>query len=420
MNILYIDHYAGGLKYGMEFRPYYLGREWVKKGHKVRIVAGDYSHLRTVNPEVGDDFQLDVLDGIEYQWIKSGNYQGNGASRGISIFRFSWKLYKRAEKLAQEFEPDVVISSSTYPLDTYGAQKIVECANNKRCNTKQPKCKYVHEGHDLWPLTLMEIGGMSRLHPFVLIMGIAEKSAYFHADAVVSVLPGILPYMLEKGFNKDKQIFLPLPNGVVLGDWENPKPLNMEVSEKLHQLRAAGKFVVCYCGGHAISNALDVFVEAAKMCEDVDVSFVLIGKGVEKERLQSLAKGLNNILFLPAIPKNEVPAALACADVLYIGAKPHRLYRYGVSMNKMYDYMMAGKPIINGVKASNDDVAEAECGITIEPESAEAINEAINILKKMSLPEREKMGANGKKWVLENAEYTVLAEKFLKELKFTE
>lgn len=414
MNILYIDHYAGGLKYGMEFRPYYLARKWVRNGHKVRIVAGDFSHLRTSNPEVSYDFQFDMIDGIEYQWIISGDYQGNGASRALSIFRFCWKLYKNAKKIAQEFEPDVVISSSTYPLDTYGAQKIVEFVNNKRRKSKQPLCKYIHEGHDLWPLTLIEIGGMNPWHPFVLLMGLAEKSAYRNADAVVSVLPGILPHMQEKGFNESRQKFLPLPNGVVLEDWDNTQPLNDEVAEPLQKLRAAGKFVVCYCGGHAISNALDVFVEAAKLCDDGDVSFVLIGKGVEKERLQDLANGFENIHFLPAVPKAQVPSALSYADVLYVGAKPHSLYRYGVSMNKMYDYMMAGKPIINGVKASNDDVADAGCGITIEPESPEAILEAVCTLKKMSLSEREKIGANGRKWVLENAEYTVLAEKFLK------
>ena len=52
MNVLYINHYAGSLEMGMEFRPYYLSREWVKNGHNVRILAGDYSHLRKKNPFV--------------------------------------------------------------------------------------------------------------------------------------------------------------------------------------------------------------------------------------------------------------------------------------------------------------------------------------------------------------------------------
>ena len=57
MNVLYINHYAGSLEMGMEFRPYYLSREWVKNGHNVRILAGDYSHLRKKNPFVNADFE---------------------------------------------------------------------------------------------------------------------------------------------------------------------------------------------------------------------------------------------------------------------------------------------------------------------------------------------------------------------------
>lgn len=40
---------------GMEFRPYYFAREWVKMGHDVTMIAGDYSHLRSKNPDVLKD-----------------------------------------------------------------------------------------------------------------------------------------------------------------------------------------------------------------------------------------------------------------------------------------------------------------------------------------------------------------------------
>lgn len=413
MNILYIDHYAGGLPFGMEFRPYYLAREWIKNGHKVRVIGGDYSHLRTANPDVKDDFQIDNIDGIEYQWVKSGKYQGNGVKRAISILRFSWKLYSYAQKFAQEFEPDLVISSSTYPLDTYGAQKIVWYANHNRRKGDMPLCKYVHEGHDLWPLTLTEIGHMSNLHPFVKMLGYSERSAYSQAELVVSVLPGIYPHMLENGFNEVTQRFLALPNGVVKEDWDRIQPPDESIANDLQKIKDSGKFIVCYLGGHSISNALDTFVEAARQCKFSDIAFVLIGKGIEKNRLIEKAQGLNNIHFLPAIPKAQVPGALSYADVMYVGAKPSSLYRYGVSMNKMYDYMMAGKPIINGVDAFNDDVSDAGCGIKIMPESPEAIVEAIQTLKNMSADERQQMGDNGREWVLNNAEYTVLAEKFM-------
>ena len=50
MNILLINHYAGSPDLGMEFRPYYMAKEWQKAGHHVRIVGGSFSHLRKKQP----------------------------------------------------------------------------------------------------------------------------------------------------------------------------------------------------------------------------------------------------------------------------------------------------------------------------------------------------------------------------------
>ena len=71
MNILYIEHYAGSLSMGMEFRPYYFAREWKKLGHRVRIIGASFSHLRKKNPEISRDFEIQTIDGVEYQWIKT-------------------------------------------------------------------------------------------------------------------------------------------------------------------------------------------------------------------------------------------------------------------------------------------------------------------------------------------------------------
>ena len=153
---------------GMEFRPYYLAREWQKQGHNVRLIGADFSHLRKQNPTVSKDFEIQEIEGVTYQWIKTRSYQGNGVKRAITMFQFCSKLWWNAKKLAKEFKPDVVIASSTYPLDTYPAQRIAKIA----------KAKYVHEGHDIWPLTLTELSGMSKWNPFVIALAIAEKSAY--------------------------------------------------------------------------------------------------------------------------------------------------------------------------------------------------------------------------------------------------
>ena len=70
MNILLINHYAGSLRHGMEYRPFYLAREWVRLGHKVRIIASSESHIRALAPHLDGHARLDeTLDGVQYRWI---------------------------------------------------------------------------------------------------------------------------------------------------------------------------------------------------------------------------------------------------------------------------------------------------------------------------------------------------------------
>ena len=411
MNILYIEHYAGSLEMGMEFRPYYFAREWEKMGHKVRIIAADFSHVRKQNPVVSSDFELQNIDGIEYQWVKTGRYEGNGVARARTLFEFCSKVYFRAREIVDDFCPDVVISSSTYPLDVYPSLKI------KKIRGK--KCKYIHEAHDLWPLTLIELAGWSEKHPFIKLLARAEKKAFSRSDAIVAVAAGEADYMISHGMQSyDK--FTHIPNGVVLDDWKSEECLPEIHEALLEQLKRENKLIVCYLGGHALSNALDAYLDAAKELRDDDrFAFICVGEGVEKKNLQERVKreSIVNMHMLPGIAKKQVPTLLGRCDALYIGAAPCSLYRYGVSMNKVYDYMMAGKPIIYGVEAKNNDVEEAGCGITVAPGDASEIIEAVLALNNMTQEERARMGNNGRNWVTDNCDYSRLAEKLLEVMK---
>ena len=113
MRILYVDHYVGSLSMGMEFRPYYMAREWQKLGHTVRFIGADYSHLRIKQPTVEKDFQIKEIDGEMFQWIKTIQYNGNGSRRAISIFQFVSKLWLAPPKIAEEFDVPIVDASAS-------------------------------------------------------------------------------------------------------------------------------------------------------------------------------------------------------------------------------------------------------------------------------------------------------------------
>ena len=402
MNILYLEHYAGSPEMGMEYRPYYMAREWTKAGHRVRMVAGDYSHLRRKNPEVSADWTEEDVDGITYTWLRTGKYEGNGAARALTMFRFVGKLWLRAGKIAREWKPDVVITSSTYPLDSYAGARIA----------RKAKAKYIHEEHDMWPSTLYEVGGMSRKHPFVVLMQIAENYAYRHCDKCVALHSHAEPYMREHGLAPGK--YVNIQNGVVEEEWEHPLPLPEEHRKFFDGVR--GKFIVGYFGGHAVSNALDYMLDAAKAMQgDRDILFVLVGDGVEKPRLMRRAQeeGIANAVFLPPVPKKAVPSLLKEFGCVYITGQESPLYRFGLSLNKIYDTMMAGVPLVCSFDAPDMLVEKYRCGFPASPGKPETVIAAIRRLKGMSPEERAEMGKRGHEAILEGFTYRKLASRFL-------
>lgn len=403
MNIMLINHYAGSSKYGMEFRPYYLAKEWVEFGHNVNIIAGSYSHLRRVNPDFKGNVNKEEIDGINYFWMKTPKYKKNGVKRFLNMFTFLFQVI-RNKKTFIKSNPDIVIASSTYPLDIFPAYLIA----------KRTGAKLIFEVHDLWPLTPIEVGGMSRFHPFIMLLQFAENFACRKSDFVVSLLPKADRYLVDHGMLPSK--FYHLPNGINLEEWNNPTVIPDEHEKIISELRKQGKFIIGYAGSHGLANALEYLVEAAKLIKDKqEIAFVLVGEGPEKELLKQkvIKNKMNNIFFLSQVPKRSIPNLLKKMDALFIGWKRVSLYRFGVSPNKLLDYMMSGKPIIHSIEAANDLVAESGCGISVAPENPVEIVEAINKLINMDRVKQEEMGLKGKEYVLQNHDYKVLAKEFV-------
>lgn len=400
MNIVLINHYAGSVEMGMEFRPYYFAREWIRMGHRVHIVAADYSHLRTKNPVVSKDFQTEKIDGIFYHWVKTGSYEGNDVRRALTMLRFVGKLWLCADRIAKAWKPDVIITSSTYPLDTYAGQRIAGMCG----------ARLIHEVHDMWPVTPVEINGMSKYHPFIMALQAAENSFCRHSDYIVSLLPNAKKYLMAHGMASYK--FVHIPNGIVLSEWKDHPDLPVEAANLIRKLKQGNRFLLCFFGSCTKSYALDYLIEAVKQFDKNEIALLFVGNGTEKERLQVLSRGYENIRFMDPIQKKYIPALLEHVDSVYIGAVNNRMFRFGICMNKLFDSMMGGKPILYAVNAPNDYIREYQCGISVQAENVDALTEGICRLLAMSKEERGRMGRNGRRAVEQNFNYEVLAERF--------
>ena len=173
------------------------------------------------------------------------------------------------------------------------------------------------ELHDLWPLSPMELGDMSKCHPFIMLMQKAEDFWCTHADKVVSILPKTEEYLRTRGLKDGK--FCHIPNGIVLSDYDNVLPLKADYAEHLDKLHNSGKFLIGFAGAHGIANALNVLLCAAEKLKNTNAYFVLVGQGKENLKVLAHKLKLDNILFLDSILKKMVPAFLNKIDVLYIG-----------------------------------------------------------------------------------------------------
>jgi glycosyltransferase involved in cell wall biosynthesis len=404
LNILLINHYAGSPRHGMEFRPYYLAREWVRAGHAVTIVAASFSHVRQRQPEADGGLRRESIDGIDYEWLRTPAYAGNGLDRARNVWAFLRRVWREAPRLATSPAPHAVIASSTYPLDIWVARRIAQRAG----------ARLVYEVHDLWPASLVELSGMPRWHPFVQLCRKAERDAYRDADVVVSMLPCVAGHMRANGLDLDRRHIV--PNGVAIDEWRSePGSLDPALREHLHAQRAAGRTIVGYAGSHGRPNALDVLLDAAARLEDEPFAFVLVGDGLEKARLARRVQSepLRNVRLFAPLPKTQVPSLLRAIDVAYIGWQRQPIYRFGIAPNKLMDYMMAGCAVLHSVEAGNDPVAEAGCGLTVAPQDPAAVAAGLRQLAALSPEERRRMGERGRAFVAEHHGYDALAQRFL-------
>lgn len=398
-----INQYASTPATGLGGRHYYIARELAKMGVRVYVIGSAAHHLLREKPQMRSAFKIEEVDGFSFVWIKMPDYEhAHSKRRVLGWLWFPGRLLRLPSVVP--FKPDAILCSSPSPFAFIGAKRLAV----------KTGARLVFEVRDIWPLTLTEIGGQSPSNPFIRIMQWVEDKAYRESHRVVSNLKNSVEHMVSRGMERAK--FSWVPNGFSRDEVGQNVPLN----EASRQQVPKGKFIVGYTGTIGVANSLDTVLNAAELLSDQpNIHFVLVGGGKEKAELLRMCKerALENVTFIDPIPKVEIQAMLSLFDVCYIGLSKDPLFRFGVSPNKLFDYLYAGKPIIYGIESGDyRPVEDVNAGVQIPAQDTKALVEAVVHLYRMSEEARFEMGQRGKALAESRHEYSQLAEQLAKAL----
>jgi len=395
VTIWILNHHALTPQMSGGTRHYDFARELIKRGHKVAIISSSFHYSKYIEMKEYEEKEhiCEYVDGIEWVWLKTPPYRGNGMARVKNMLSYTRKALKIIPTLDLS-KPDIIIGSSVHLFAVYAAYKL----------SRKYKIPFVMEVRDLWPQTLIDMG-ISKRHPFIIILGILERFLYRKADKIISNLPYAYEYISDYA---PPQKFEWISNGVDLR--------NISYKEKSE----SSPFVVSYTGAMGVANNLGVLVEAAdKLKEDKNIIFRIIGDGVEKQKLKEMvqAKGLENITIEDPVAKSQIPDILAVSDILYFNLKDSPVFRYGISSNKLFDYMAAGRVVIFSTNAANNPIKEANGGFTIAPDEVDELVATIKQIISMTHEQRTQMGRRNREYCEKFYSTKVLVDKLEKVLQ---
>ncbi len=393
MHILLIHQAFAALNEPGGTRHHELARLLAAKGHQVTVIASPVSYLTGKRRESESGWiSREQEDGITI--LRTYTYPALHRSflhRMLSFFSFMASSFWAALQVR-----DVDLVWGTSPpifqgLTAWAAARI----------KRKP---FLFEVRDLWPAFAIGVGVL-RQPLLIWASERLERFLYRHADRVMVNSPGFIAHIQERGARRIELV----PNGA------DPRMFDPRASGQAFRLQHGlqGKYIALYAGAHGMSNDLGIVLEAAAALRDCpQIAIVLLGDGKDKPDLIKRAQEmkLDNICFLPPVPKTEMSQALAAADACIAILKPIPLYAT-VYPNKVFDYMAAGKPVVLAIAGVIQEVVEAaQAGIPVRPGDPQAMAHAIRRLADDPAA-GQAMGLRGRQYVEGHFDRAILAQK---------
>jgi len=341
-------------------------REWVKAGHEVTVVTGvpNFPKGEILGGYRNWPWQWEEMDGIRVLRVFTYIAANSGfARRTLDYISFMVTSFLAGLCLRR---PDVIVGTSPQFFTVCSAWML----------SWLRRLPFVFELRDLWPESIKVVGAMKQ--PYWLRR--LERIEYFlyrQAAMIVSVTHSFKRRLVDTGVDGDK--IKVVTNGV---DLERYRPAGKD-AELVARHGLEGKFVVGYIGTHGMAHALETLLAVAArlrgLREDGPCVFLFLGDGARKQALMEQANraGLDNVIFVDSVPKDQVIRYWSVLDASITHLKKNELFE-SVIPSKLFESMAMGVPVLHGVAGESAEiVVREEAGIPFPPEDAGALYDSI-------------------------------------------
>ncbi len=391
MHILLIHQAFAALDEPGGTRHHELARFLAEKGHRVTIIASPISYLTGTT--------------------RQDSEASTGEEPGITIRRvytypalhksFIHRVISFVSFMVSSFMAGLQVSDIDL---VWGTSPPIFQGLTSWAVAKFKGAPFFFEVRDLWPDFAIQVGVLQNSW-LIRASFWLERFLYQQARHVMVNSPGYVAHVQQRGA---RQVAL-IPNGADATMFD-PADDGHDFRQKHH---IEGKFIALYAGAHGVSNDLGTLLEAAELLnDDPNIVIVLLGDGKEKPALvkKATAMGLQNVIFLPPIAKNEMSGALAASNACIAILKPIPLYATTYP-NKVFDYMAAGRPVVLAIDGFIRQVIdEAQAGLFVNPGEPEALANAIRQLA-ADPQTAQNMGIRGRRVVMEQFDRSALAQR---------
>ena len=353
--ILVVNPTAGNPDIGPNTRWYYLGEAMSDHGYETYIIGSSFFH-KYVSEQESNKFLK--YNRVNYFYIKTPGYKKRIA-QVLNQIIFGFKLIFKMHGLIKTIKPDTIVFTSPHPFAFFA------CLMHSKINN----IKLIYEVRDLWPLVLIDLTGYSKYNPYFIVLKIIETIMINSCDKVISVKEGDLEYFMEEYGDKIAKKFTYIPNGFYSE--------NISETTKYNSIdRNSSEIRFCYIGSMTGYYDLGFFLNFLDFCnqKSKNIIFDVIGDGEMLSSYKELATqlGIENIInFHGRMKRSDAMKVASKADWGVLSLKKSKANEYGISCNKLFEYMSLGLPVLGNYYSRYDPIKNYKNGFNLHNRSFE-------------------------------------------------